>query len=146
MWWTDPRHGLEKEKFAVLEMNGKPAPFYRSWFKHLERVRIALRIDSRSCYINPSSPPPPALFGFPPSSALFPLLAVGNHIHPCMENFLRGWRRAARRYSAPGGYARYDRRTGAVGVRSVWIFLRKTLKQVVVILQYVSSGRVERFM
>lgn len=75
-------------------MNGKPAPLYRSWFKDLEWVRIALRIDSRSCYINPSSPPPPpALFKFPrqlQGSALFPLLlAVGNHLHPCMENFLR---------------------------------------------------------
>lgn len=33
-----------------------------------------------------SSPCSPRI---PPSSALFPLLTVGNHLHPCVENFLR---------------------------------------------------------
>lgn len=127
IWWTDPRHGLKKEQLAALEMNGKPAPLYRSSFKHLEWVRIALRTDSRSCYINPSSspPPPPALFQFPQQlqgSALFSLLAVGNHLHPCMENFLRletrrGGQRAARMHSAPSGSARYDMRTRAIAAQ-----------------------------
>lgn len=84
-----PAPRTRERKVCCARNEWKARSLYRSWFKHLKRVRIALRIDSRSCYINPSSPPPPALFGFPPSSALFPLLAVGNHIHPCMENFLR---------------------------------------------------------
>ena len=78
---------------------------------------IALRIDSRSCYINPSSPPPPppALFKFPQQlqgSALFPLLAVGNHLHPCMENFLTDREVEERADTAPPAVERHV--TGAL--------------------------------
>lgn len=82
IWRMDPRRGLKKEKLSALEMNGKPAPRYRSWFKDLERVRIALRIDSRPCYINPSSSPPPCSLRGPPALRLSPLSFASGGFSP----------------------------------------------------------------
>lgn len=109
--WTDPRSGLKKEKFAALEMNGKPAPSYRSWFKHLKPVRFVVRIHRCSCYINPSSPPPCSL-RVPPSSTHFSLQAVGNRLHRSMENFLKLEEscQSPPELQPPTGYARHDRR------------------------------------
>lgn len=71
-------------------MNGKPAPLDRSWFKDLEYdlrcATTAALVISILLLLLPllSSSSPSSLKG----SALFPLLAVGNHLHPRMENFL----------------------------------------------------------
>lgn len=81
-----------KEENFFLQMNGKPAPLYRYCFKDKDRITIELKqplLLYQFFSFSSSSFSSPVLPQVPPGSALFQNLVEGNHLHPCMENFLK---------------------------------------------------------